>query len=586
MSVNTTNASRDLPEGAREAAVMQTISENAYLDSFWNAHIKGDSSKGQSPTLRSFLEFCEQRDKTNPDVEILHSYLVGHPEAGDFEILNVDGESGTGNKVLLGMPCVDGTKKYYFAFQGTTRNEWMDNAEGMTSTVTLQQEDAANFFDEMVRKYNIVDSDQVVVTGHSKGGNKAQYITLSATFADQVDSCIALDGQGFSPEAVELWKKYPEVYESRRNKIILIAGENDYVHVLGQRVAAEENTYYVRYHPLGQELENADNIMAWHQHTYLFMNYRGIDVDGKGYYGFSSELQTLCSQSDISRKVQEINDYLMELPKGQREDASATFMSIMMLVNGGTSLDGYTPSLPDIISTLNIVYDLLDQKLGRWDDELLGRFAPKTYGTLNNIHSLINDFQNLYNEWQEYRQAQAHAQAVALVCSDPYVYIDTETWYAMGNTLRRLGSVNYARIRIQLINITGEIQDVIEVVCDINRKANSLVAEVEETIASASAAVAAFYAGDFIDGIFLTLEAALNALQAAKAALKLLKSIIDGVQRIYKSLTMALNKIQQALALIGVEDRVVDLGNYLSETAQEFEMVETQNLALVSRFGV
>lgn len=36
--------------------------------------------------------------------------------------------------------------------------------------------------------------DSITVTGHSKGGNKAQYVTV---LSDKVDRCISMDGQGF-----------------------------------------------------------------------------------------------------------------------------------------------------------------------------------------------------------------------------------------------------------------------------------------------------------------------------------------------------------------------------------------------------
>ena len=39
--------------------------------------------------------------------------------------------------------------------------------------------------------------DSITVTGHSKGGNKAQYVTV---LSDKVDRCISMDGQGFFQE--------------------------------------------------------------------------------------------------------------------------------------------------------------------------------------------------------------------------------------------------------------------------------------------------------------------------------------------------------------------------------------------------
>ena len=43
----------------------------------------------------------------------------------------------------------------------------------------------------------------IIVTGHSKGGNKAQYVTINSKYNDLIDKCFSFDGQGMSPEAIE-----------------------------------------------------------------------------------------------------------------------------------------------------------------------------------------------------------------------------------------------------------------------------------------------------------------------------------------------------------------------------------------------
>ena len=51
------------------------------------------------------------------------------------------------------------------------------------------------------------------MTGHSKGGNKAKYITL---MDDTVDHCVSFDGQGFSDEFMET---YSDEIAARQHKI-------------------------------------------------------------------------------------------------------------------------------------------------------------------------------------------------------------------------------------------------------------------------------------------------------------------------------------------------------------------------------
>ena len=52
--------------------------------------------------------------------------------------------------------------------------------------------------------------DSITVAGHSKGGNKAQYVTV---LSDKVDRCISMDGQGFSQEFID--KYYAEIQKER-----------------------------------------------------------------------------------------------------------------------------------------------------------------------------------------------------------------------------------------------------------------------------------------------------------------------------------------------------------------------------------
>lgn len=58
---------------------------------------------------------------------------------------------------------------------------------------TIQQERAAEYINNLPLKYG----NDLTVSGHSKGGNKAQYVTI---VTDRVERCLSQDGQGFSPE--------------------------------------------------------------------------------------------------------------------------------------------------------------------------------------------------------------------------------------------------------------------------------------------------------------------------------------------------------------------------------------------------
>lgn len=134
------------------------------------------------------------------------------------------------------------TDTYTVSFCGTRCHEWNDNYIGITQESSHYQRSAALYFDTVSRDFN--SGSKVVVSGHSKGGNKAQYVTMFSQNRDVIDTCVALDGQGFSDSAMEAMQEHDD-FEQQQQKILLVCGNNDYVHVLGNRVAKEDNTFYL-----------------------------------------------------------------------------------------------------------------------------------------------------------------------------------------------------------------------------------------------------------------------------------------------------------------------------------------------------
>ena len=85
-------------------------------------------------------------------------------------------------------------------FRGTSgKDEWIDNAIGLGVSDTERQKAALDYIENL-------PYDSITVAGHSKGGNKAQYVTV---LSDKVDRCISMDGQGFSQEFID--KYYAEI---------------------------------------------------------------------------------------------------------------------------------------------------------------------------------------------------------------------------------------------------------------------------------------------------------------------------------------------------------------------------------------
>ena len=109
-------------------------------------------------------------------------------------------------------------------FLGTKpiENAWLDCLQGSYQTDTALQQEALNFYLKLSKKYKIT-----TVTGHSKGGNLSQYITL--TNGDNIRNCVSFDGQGFSDIFIE---KYNDSIQKHSAKITTIASYKEPVHML------------------------------------------------------------------------------------------------------------------------------------------------------------------------------------------------------------------------------------------------------------------------------------------------------------------------------------------------------------------
>ena len=122
----------------------------------------------------------------------------------------------------------------YVTFRGTDITdggvEWKDNVEGLGLTDTTCQKKALNYIENL-------QYDNITVCGHSKGGNKAQYVTITS---DKVNRCISMDGQGFSKEFID---KYSAEIEQKGKLIKNYSYKDDFVHILMNYVPNSQQIY-------------------------------------------------------------------------------------------------------------------------------------------------------------------------------------------------------------------------------------------------------------------------------------------------------------------------------------------------------
>ena len=130
-------------------------------------------------------------------------------------------------------------------FRGTggTYHAWADNVYGEYCSDTEMQKYAAEFISSNCGVY-----ENITVSGHSKGGNLAQYVTVACP--ERVDRCVSYDGQGFG---AEFFQKNGEAAEAAAGKITSISAHNDFVNILltpiaGRRIFVENNGTGVNAH--------------------------------------------------------------------------------------------------------------------------------------------------------------------------------------------------------------------------------------------------------------------------------------------------------------------------------------------------
>ncbi len=123
------------------------------------------------------------------------------------------------------------SNQHVVIFKGTEGGkEWKDNVEGLNTADTKAQIDAYEFVES-------INSKNITVVGHSKGGNKAMYCAIRS---DKVEKCVSMDGQGFSDKFIE---KYKYRIANRAIKIKNISYSSDFVHALMIQIPGSIQVY-------------------------------------------------------------------------------------------------------------------------------------------------------------------------------------------------------------------------------------------------------------------------------------------------------------------------------------------------------
>ncbi len=277
---------------------------------------------------------------------------------------------------------------YYVAFRGTGDGRWADNGEGMTAASTEMQEAAREYFDKMAVEHLIdarANGGRVIVTGHSKGGNEAQYVFMASEYDYLIDKCYNIDGQGFSESAIEMFKKrFGPRYQDKLQDMYTLAGQNDYVHDLGILIVPEENTYFVETYGNGFENYHALPDML-------------VNEEGK-YVGLSEGWETgKYEQGEIGKLAKEISKAMMKMDP---EDLNGCAVAVMTIIEAafakdiGALFDGRIDELVmgNVEADWTDYVDLLAHGVPAVVETLL--FTPEGQDILLDVISTATDYLN------------------------------------------------------------------------------------------------------------------------------------------------------------------------------------------------
>lgn len=462
-------------------------------------------------------------------------------------------------------------------FGGTGASEWIDNGIGLSGIpeentyvnygengridtkttikndyATDQQVEALNWFNKIASENGWNKDTHITVSGHSKGGNKAQFITINS---DLVDECFSLDGQGFSPEAVLQFKdKYGDKYEERRKKIFSISSYNDYVNVLGERIVPEDQIYYFK-SPMGDK-----NAVNYHKLEAL------LGSDGK--------LNDQCEQGEISEYIENVSCELMQLVPEYRQAATLTIMNLCQKYLGRREAlndKEVTPltMVAGIIVTLEpLILTLLGTKEGH---EAIVEFY-ELYGNDDNIKKLLMYFEKIQGEYDNVIAGYAVLVSISGICfTAPFL-----TYTNMGKILNDMYNLYLIKkwAGNSIAKLSKKLKEInVDIYISAQRFLTSTINYIENYFNNSFHPANRNLAYDIplrVDTSKLRVYA--DKLEIVNNRLRVLNQRIDNLY--LKVGLRDLFNLLQADLLMGPSWQISNCIRYLNETANDFEVTE------------
>lgn len=244
-----------------------------------------------------------------------------------------DGTTSGITAACFAFPNSDDAATVVFRGTDSSYKAWFDNLEGAgTDLSTPMQDSAKQFIDGL-------EYENITVTGHSKGGNLAAFVTI---LCDKVTKGVSFDGQGFNEVFL---REYESEIAEKEGSLKTIAGYKDFVNILLFSVG---ETIYV-------ENNNDDDFLQNHYMTNLI---RDIQDDGQGNF-------IPRDQDESTKTLETVLDMLLKLmPDSFEERFTDTVGAIASLFLGKEKTsDDWLHAINKICSGLDIVLSIVSSAL-------------------------------------------------------------------------------------------------------------------------------------------------------------------------------------------------------------------------------
>ncbi len=263
------------------------------------------------------------------------------------------------------------------SFRGTTDpkddngTEWADNFEGLNAYDTQKQKEALDFVER--QPYG-----NITVTGHSKGGNKAMYVTVKS---NKVTKCVSMDGQGFSKEFA---KKYQSEIDQNAHKITNYSVDEDPVNALLFQLPGSTQIYC--------DGGNGGSVPAIHgaENFFVLDEYGNIKVDENGSPIIISDVE----RSESSVMIHEFTVFVCNIASDEDKDQIVEFLAGLLTTEDKVSyVFANIDSLPLILAYLAKymeTYDISAENVSVLISTLFGGVSIYGIDVTNLISALVD----------------------------------------------------------------------------------------------------------------------------------------------------------------------------------------------------